>query len=211
MHFNSTDCKQYSDDLYLGSGTYDDPVTIATAPGELNKCEIVYLPFLTKYGRVEDYCAQCGTLTTPNRHHYYTILIGHTDTDWKNGQPHIDIWTGSNRVNGGQNQINCENRLTPGGRYSIVRDPPKNYGVNSTCLWRALYILWCRFTNDEKYRRSAVLSSQHLQHAKRLPQQPRPLLGGLGGWLCMDFAPGMVDGVYSVVKEMSTWQSRVFE
>lgn len=43
-----------------GTGTYDDPVTIATAPGELNQCEIVYLPFLTKYGRVEDYCAQCG-------------------------------------------------------------------------------------------------------------------------------------------------------
>ncbi|KAK3181626.1 hypothetical protein K4F52_007004 [Lecanicillium sp. MT-2017a] len=99
-----------------GSGTYDDPVTIATAPGELNKCEIVYLPFLTKYGRVEDYCAQC-------------------DTDWKNGQPHIDIWTGSNRVNGGQNQINCENRLTPGGRYKIVRDPPKNYGVNKAPLF----------------------------------------------------------------------------
>ncbi|KAF1732760.1 uncharacterized protein CRV24_006652 [Beauveria bassiana] len=95
-----------------GTGTYDDPVTIATAPGELNQCEIVYLPFLTKYGRVEDYCAQC-------------------ESDWKRGQPHIDIWTGSASRNGGQAQIDCENRLTPGGRYSIVRDPPKNYGVNN--------------------------------------------------------------------------------
>lgn len=43
-----------------GSGTYDDPVTIATAPGELNNCEIVYLPFLTKYGRFEDTCEQCS-------------------------------------------------------------------------------------------------------------------------------------------------------
>lgn len=52
------------------------------------------------------------------------------DSDWKRGQPHIDIWTGSASRNGGQAQIDCENRLTPGGRYSIVRDPPKNYGVN---------------------------------------------------------------------------------
>lgn len=46
-----------------GSGTYDDPVTIATAPGELNVCEIVYLPLLTKYGRYEDDCAQCSEFT----------------------------------------------------------------------------------------------------------------------------------------------------
>ncbi|CAM1508696.1 Fc.00g055440.m01.CDS01 [Cosmosporella sp. VM-42] len=101
-----------------GSGTYSDPLTIATAPGELNACEIVYLPLLTKYARVEDSCAQCAI-------------------DWGNGQPHIDIWTGSNSVNGGQNQINCENRLTSGGRFSIVRNPPTNYGVDTTPLFVA--------------------------------------------------------------------------
>ncbi|KAJ5612060.1 hypothetical protein N7510_005254 [Penicillium lagena] len=99
-----------------GSGTYDDPVTIATAPGELNVCEIVYLPLLTKYGRYEDDCAQCTT-------------------DYNNGQPHIDIWTGSATTNGGQNQINCEDDLTLGGRYTIVRDPPTNYGVNTSPLF----------------------------------------------------------------------------
>lgn len=100
-----------------GTGTYADPITIATAPGELNNCEIVYLPLLTKYGRVEDTCEQCTT-------------------DWNNGQPHIDIWTGSNSVNGGNNQINCEDNLTFGGRYSIVRNPPTNYGVDSMFLTR---------------------------------------------------------------------------
>jgi hypothetical protein len=52
-------------------------------------------------------------------------------TDFNNGQNHIDIWTGSSTVNGGQNQINCEDNLTFGGQYSIVRNPPTNYGVNS--------------------------------------------------------------------------------
>lgn len=59
------------------------------------------------------------------------MLIFFTATDWSNGQPHIDIWTGSPSVNGGQNQINCEDNLTLGGRYSIVRNPPTNYGVDS--------------------------------------------------------------------------------
>ncbi len=43
-----------------GTGTYSDPVTFATAPGEFNVCEIIYLPLLTKYGRYEDDCAQCS-------------------------------------------------------------------------------------------------------------------------------------------------------
>lgn len=51
-------------------------------------------------------------------------------TDYNNGQNHIDIWTGSSTVNGGQDQIDCEDNLTVGGPYSIVRDPPKDYSVN---------------------------------------------------------------------------------
>lgn len=40
-----------------GTGTYSDPVTFAGAPGAFNQCEIIYLPFLTKYARFEDTCA----------------------------------------------------------------------------------------------------------------------------------------------------------
>lgn len=101
-----------------GTGTYDDPLTMATAPGEFNVCEIIYLPLLTKYVRYEDDCAQCTT-------------------DYGNGQNHIDIWTGSPTVNGGQDQIDCEDNLTFGGQYSIVRDPPTTYGVDTTALFVA--------------------------------------------------------------------------
>ncbi|KIN02753.1 hypothetical protein OIDMADRAFT_52586 [Oidiodendron maius Zn] len=101
-----------------GTGTYSNPLTMATAPGEFNVCEIIYLPLLTKYVRYEDDCAQCIT-------------------DHNNGQNHIDIWTGSSTVNGGQNQINCEDNLTLGGKYSIVRNPPTNYGVNTAPLFVA--------------------------------------------------------------------------
>lgn len=45
----------------LGVGTYNDPLTLASASGEFSSCEIIYLPYLKKYVRYEDYCAQCST------------------------------------------------------------------------------------------------------------------------------------------------------
>lgn len=43
-----------------GTGSYDDPLTFATAPGEYDECEIIYLPYLQKYLRFDDTCAQCS-------------------------------------------------------------------------------------------------------------------------------------------------------
>lgn len=45
-----------------GLGTYENPPTFATAPGEYKECEMVYLPYLKKYLRMEDSCAQCSKL-----------------------------------------------------------------------------------------------------------------------------------------------------
>lgn len=98
-----------------GVGTYSDPVTFASASGEFSSCEIIYVPYLKKYVRFEDYCAQCNT-------------------DFGSGKYHIDIWTGSSTVNGGNNQIQCENNLTPNPQ-SIVRQPPTNLPVDSTALY----------------------------------------------------------------------------
>ncbi|KAM0523842.1 hypothetical protein ACHAPE_001094 [Trichoderma viride] len=99
-----------------GSGTYDDPITIATAESELSVCEIVYIPLLKKYGRHEDDCTQC-------------------ESDWNSGQAHIDIWTGSNSSGGGDAQIDCEDNLTSGGQYSIVRQPATDLEVDTTSLF----------------------------------------------------------------------------
>lgn len=44
-----------------GTGSYDDPITFATAPdGDFKVCDIVYLPYLRKYARYEDDCEQCS-------------------------------------------------------------------------------------------------------------------------------------------------------
>ena len=44
-----------------GTGSYDDPITFATATdGDFKVCDIVYLPHLRKYARYEDDCEQCS-------------------------------------------------------------------------------------------------------------------------------------------------------
>lgn len=101
-----------------GSGTYDDPISFATATDNVHlpKCAIVYVPLLRKYFRNEDDCAQCLS-----------------DYDSK-GEYHIDLWTGSNTAGGGQDQINCEDSL-PGGSQTIVLDPPNSLPVDTTPLY----------------------------------------------------------------------------
>lgn len=122
-----------------GTGTFDNPLSMASAQGEFSQCEIVYVPYLKKYVRCkllstswldlfvlqrdaenivvdEDFCAQCTS-------------------DFKNGKRHIDIWTGSPTVSGGQEQIDCEDSLTPSGDIVIVRKPANNYAVGTTPLY----------------------------------------------------------------------------
>ncbi|KAL9582062.1 MAG: hypothetical protein Q9212_003513 [Teloschistes hypoglaucus] len=100
-----------------GTGTHDDPISLATATqGDFAVCDIVYLPWLKKYARYDDDCEQCGK-------------------DWDNGrQYHIDLWTGSTTVDGGQTQIECENSL-PGGQQTIIRHPANDLDTDTTPLF----------------------------------------------------------------------------
>lgn len=90
---------------------------MASAAGEFSLCEIAYVPYLKKYVRYEDDCEKCTE-------------------DFAQGQRHIDVWTGSSTVNGGQEQIDCEDNLTPDGEVSIIRSPGSNYAVDTTILYQ---------------------------------------------------------------------------
>jgi len=107
-----------------GIGTYNDPLTLATADGELNVCEVVYSYHLRKYLRHEDDCEACGE-------------------DWTSGIWHVDVWVGSNSVNGGQDQINCEDTLTVGNQI-LLRNPPSNLPVDTTALYSYQAFPSCR-------------------------------------------------------------------
>ncbi|RHZ63226.1 uncharacterized protein CDV56_106715 [Aspergillus thermomutatus] len=99
-----------------GVGTFNDPLTFASAPGEFTQCEIIFAPYLHKYLRFEDHCSRCAD-------------------EWNSSIYHIDIWTGSNTTDGGQDQINCEMSLTPTGSLPIVRNPSANLTVDTTPLY----------------------------------------------------------------------------
>lgn len=49
--------------------------------------------------------------------------------DWGSGIKHIDIWTG-NSNSGGENQIQCENKLTPNALQGVIRSPASNLEVD---------------------------------------------------------------------------------
>ncbi|KAI9889686.1 MAG: hypothetical protein M1814_005087 [Vezdaea aestivalis] len=100
-----------------GIGTYDDPLTMSTAAGAFTKCEIVYIPYMRKYVRYEDECPQCSS-------------------DWKKGKTHISVWTGSHQVTGGQEQLDCEDSLTPDYAPTVVQNPPSELEVDQTMLYQ---------------------------------------------------------------------------
>lgn len=97
-----------------GTGTFADPLTFASAPGEFDECEIIYDPYTRKYLRFEDYCAQCNE-------------------DWADGTGswHVDIWTGGSTEGDGDVQVQCEDALTPDDQgLGIVRSPGEDLEVD---------------------------------------------------------------------------------
>ena len=79
-----------------GTGTYSDPLTMASAPGEYSQCEIVYVPYLKKYARLEDYCAQCGKYTVSSvssikpRTISSNTLFSYRQKQWQEPHRHLD-------------------------------------------------------------------------------------------------------------------------
>lgn len=87
-----------------GTGTYNDPITVATDSNELAPGTIVYYPYLKRYFIMEDGCAECST-------------------DWANGKSHIDLWVGGQ--NGDPTAVlNCEDALTQDNASAIVNPDP---------------------------------------------------------------------------------------
>ncbi|ODM20519.1 hypothetical protein SI65_03572 [Aspergillus cristatus] len=93
-----------------GNGTYDNPLTAASAPGEFDECEIVYLPYIQRYVRFEDTCATCTT-------------------NWNKKQHHIDIWIDSTDFDEGGKVMDCENTLTPKHGIRVIRNPGEKFRV----------------------------------------------------------------------------------
>ena len=97
-----------------GTGTYADPLSLATDPREIRPGVIVYYPTVQKYFVMEDDCAECID-------------------DWSaNRKPHVDLWMSTTADPAVQN---CEAALTPDGLDTIIVNPPANLPVDAKPLY----------------------------------------------------------------------------
>lgn len=97
-----------------GTGTFDDPMTLATDPNEIPPGTVIYYPAVRKYFVMEDDCAECIS-------------------DWqKSKRPHIDLW-----MSGGVDKrvLGCEESLTPDGLETIEVNPPGDRPVDPRPLY----------------------------------------------------------------------------
>jgi hypothetical protein len=96
-----------------GTGTYADPVTVASDPRALPPGTLLYEPRLRIYLVMEDDCAEC--------------II-----QWDHGRVgHIDIWTGT----AGAGLQACEQALTPDDPVTIEVNPPPGRPVDPRPLY----------------------------------------------------------------------------
>jgi hypothetical protein len=96
-----------------GTGSYADPITLATDPRELPPGTVVYDPQLQKYFVMEDDCAECISEWGASHH------------------PHVDLWTGP----AGSRLLACEEALTPPGPVPLEINPPADHPVDLRPLY----------------------------------------------------------------------------
>ncbi len=97
-----------------GTGTFADPITLATDPDELPIGTVVYHPGLKKYFVMEDECDTCIE-------------------EWRaERRPHIDLWVSpadDERV------LACEDALTPERPVPVEINPPTGRPVDPRPLY----------------------------------------------------------------------------
>lgn len=96
-----------------GTGTYADPVTLATDPRELPPGTVVYEAQLQKYFVMEDDCDSCIS-------------------EWAaRHRPHVDLWT----AQAGSGLLACEEALTPSREVPLQINPPPDRPVDPRPLY----------------------------------------------------------------------------
>ncbi|HUK68518.1 MAG TPA: hypothetical protein VLW50_07165 [Streptosporangiaceae bacterium] len=98
-----------------GTGTYTDPITLATDSRELAAGTRVYVPYLRKYFVMDDACAEC--ITDWTSHH----------------RAHFDLWIGGKGMKAPA-VLAQESKLTPAGPVSVIVNPPPNKQVDTKAL-----------------------------------------------------------------------------
>jgi hypothetical protein len=101
-----------------GDGTYCNPTTFATERSNNKRIPYgikIYVPFLRKYFIREDLCAASGPPTGSGSNGCYKL--------W------FDLWIGGNAKSTPRDVIDCELKLTPNRKVSVILWPGKDMPV----------------------------------------------------------------------------------
>lgn len=79
-------------DWLTGTGSHSNPLTAASAPGEFDQCEILYIPYLRKYVIIEDTCAKCSMSVPPLSLSEYMLRRSHQLENQATSRGHL-AWT----------------------------------------------------------------------------------------------------------------------
>jgi hypothetical protein len=100
-----------------GTGTYDDPITCAADPRQLEKGLILYVPRFQKYFIMED---TCGAAVKQDR------LL----------PPIVDLWIGGTAHSDAKKLIAQEEKYTTDASETVIINPVNTLTVNATPLFR---------------------------------------------------------------------------
>lgn len=89
-----------------GTGTYDDPITVAVAKDRFRHGTLFYLPHLKRYFKAEDLCPPCKS--------------------GRDGLPWLDVYVGDA---GGPDVLKCKGKLT--GVREVIQNPKATHEVES--------------------------------------------------------------------------------
>ncbi|KAL8748097.1 MAG: hypothetical protein Q9190_000125 [Brigantiaea leucoxantha] len=114
----------------LGDGSFEKPYAAAAALGSVfQECELVYVPLLKKYFRIQDNCGACVLLTSALCR--YLVIVSEQ----------IDLYIAQANSNIGQ--TNCEKSFGAfeysSSLHEVVRDPDPGYPVNSNPSLQRLF------------------------------------------------------------------------
>lgn len=117
-----------------GTGTWENPLTMAAQIGRFSPCEVVYSAYLRKYLRMEDTCAACKG-------------------DW------IDVWIGSTNSNGGNAVMACENTLTGSftSTHTVVIAPRSDYPVNCEFILSIQHMILIKLQRENCFKMANAL------------------------------------------------------
>jgi 3D (Asp-Asp-Asp) domain-containing protein len=104
-----------------GTGTFADPLTLATDPREIRPGTLVYYPRLGKYFVMEDDCAPCIRQWTEHR------------------TPHVDLWMSSTTRDAVED---CEAALSPDDPDTILVNPPPGLPIDRRALYDTAGRCW---------------------------------------------------------------------